>query len=232
MKPIVALALLLLLAGCTAPQHSPAASAKPVSSAPHVFSATGPSQQTVTVPPGAKSAEISITCGSSDSGFVSVGVNDQDQTRDGRCPLTMRFRMAVGHTIDLSIGFGHGTGRSVTEVRFSAAPFVSDQKVADQCTGVSAAFSDMASAVNGYANGELDLAGWQKLMVSAGDKLKGVDDSGAVGTQLTALSDWYGGSELSPTHPSSDDANNASEIVNNLCLDNGTPLVISSQYGG
>lgn len=236
MKPLAVALLVLLagcsLAGCTAQPASPTPSTKPVSSAPHVYSAVGSSENTIAVPAGAKSAEIVVTCASDDNGFISIGVDNQDQTHVGRCPSTTRFRTAVHHTIDLSIDFNPGTGRWVAQVRFSAAPFVSDPTVAAQCTGMSDVFSDIASAVNGYPNGPLDLAGWQKLMTSAGDKLKVVDDSGAVGTQINALSDWYGGSEISPSHPASEASIEATEIVNHLCLDNGTPLYIVSQYGG
>jgi hypothetical protein len=232
MKPIAVFALLVLLAGC-APQHgSPAPSAAPVSSAPRVVSAVGSSDTKIPVPRGARSAEIAITCGSNDDGYVAVGVDNQDQTRDGRCPLTMRFRVAVERSIHLTIDFARGTGRSVTEVRFSAEPFTSDPKVAKQCTGLSSAFSDTASAVNGYMGGGLDLAGWQKLMASASGTLSILDRSGAIGTQLTALSDWYGGTAVTPAHPTNDEATEAFEIVSSICRDNGSPLVIVSQYGG
>jgi len=237
MKPLAALALLLLatgpsLAGCTAQHGAPATSAKPVSSAPHILSAEGSSENTVTVPAGAKSAEIAVTCGSSDGAPVSISTDGQDQPRAATCRSTTRFRIAVDRAIHLSIEFDQGSGRSVAVVRFFAEPFVPDPKVATQCTGASAALSDTATAVNGYGSGDVDLAGWQKLMKSAGDKFDVVDRSGAVGSQLQALSDWYGGTDLTPAHPTSDEANEAMQIVNHLCLDNGTPLVILSQYGG
>jgi len=232
MKPLAALALLLLLAGCSAQPGTPSSSPKPVSSAPHILSAEGPSENTLTVPAGAKSAEIAVTCGSSDGTSVSITTGDQDQPRSATCRSTTRFRIAVHRVLHLSIDFDGGSGHSVAVVRFSADPFVPDPKVVEQCTGVSAALSDSVSAVNGYGNGDLDLAGWQKLMTSAGDKFNLVDRSGAVGAQIGALSDWYGGIYLTPTHPTSDEASQAIQIVNNLCLDNGSPLVIMSQYGG
>jgi hypothetical protein len=232
MKPLAALALLLVLAGCSAQHGSPAPSAKPVSSAPHVYSATGPSENTIAVPSGAKSAEIVVTCGGSDGVVVSITVNAQDQPRSGRCPSTTRFHTPAHGTVELAVDFAGGTGRYVAEVRFSAEPLATDPKVATQCAGLSGAMSDIASADNGYPNGPLDLAGWQKLMTSAGDKLKAIDDSGSVGTQLKALSDWYGRSNPEPGQRANADTNGAREIVNNLCDDNGTPLVIASQYGG
>ena len=232
MRSIVALALLVVLAGCSAQQSPPAASTKPVSSAPHVFSATGPSQQTITVPVGAESAEISVTCGSSTDAHITVAVGTQEQPRNTRCPSTLRFRTATGGTLILNVDLTGGSGRYVGQVRFSAEPFATDPAVARQCTGVSGAFSDIASAQNGYPNGPLDLAGWRGLIASAGKKLTAVSKSGALGTQLDALTAWYGRSNPTPAEGTSSSANEAFEIVNGLCLDNGTPLAILSQYGG
>jgi hypothetical protein len=144
----------------------------------------------------------------------------------------MRFRTTAHAAMDISIDISGGTGRYVGQVRFSAEPFVSDRRTTRQCAGLSGVFSDIASAQNGYPNGPLDLAGWQKLMGSARDKLAAVDGSGAVGTQLAALTDWYGRSNPAPAQGTSADANQAYEIVHNLCLDNGTPIAILSQYGG
>ncbi|MEO6533466.1 MAG: hypothetical protein ABIO06_07810 [Pseudolysinimonas sp.] len=232
MKSVFAVAMLLALAGCSAQHGQAATSPKPVSSAPHVFSGIGSSQNAVPVPAGANSADISITCGGQDGVVISVTVGVQDQPRSGRCPSTVELRSAAHGTLDVSVDFSGGAGRYVAQVRFSSQKFASDSRVAAQCTALSSAFSDTASARNGYPNGPLDLAGWQGLMASAGHKLKDVPDSGAIGTQLTTLTEWYGRTDLTPAEHESADVNGAFEIVNSLCLDNGTPLVISSQYGG
>jgi len=236
MKPVIALTMLFALAGCSAAttptSASTAASSKPVPSSPHVFSATGPSHTALAVPAGAKSADISITCAGDDTTSISITVGTQDQPRSGRCPSSLRFRTAAHGTLELAVDFGSGTGRFVAQVRFSADAFTPDPRMAAQCTAASGAFSDVSSASNGYPNGTLDLAGWRALMASAGQKLTAIDDSGAVGTQLGALIDWYGGPDPTPARPTSAAAAQAFEIVNSLCLDNGTPLVILSQYGG
>jgi hypothetical protein len=69
-------------------------------------------------------------------------------------------------------------------------------------------------------------------MASASEKLTAVSNSGALGTQLDALISWYGRSNPTPVEGTDAGANEAFEIVNGLCLDNGTPLAILSQYGG
>lgn len=172
-----------------------------------------------------------MTCGSSANDSLTVAVGAEEQPRGIRCPATLRFRTAVGRTLILNIDLSGGAGRYVGQVRFSAEPFASDPTTTAQCHALSGAFSDIASAQNGYPNGPLDLSGWQDLMVSVGGKLKAVDDSGEIGTQLPALVDWYGRSDPTPANPS-DAAVAASGIVHQLCLDNGTPLVIASQFGG
>ena len=184
------------------------------------------------MPPSAKSAEISVTCGSSTDAYLTVAVGAQDQPRSARCPSTLRFRSAAGGTLILNVDLAGGTGRYVGQVRFSTEPFASDSAMAEQCTGLSGVFSDIASADNGYPNGPLDLAGWHRLMSSASKKLAAVSGSGALGTQLDALTAWYGRSDLTPGTPTTASASEAFEVVNGLCLDNGTPLVILSQYGG
>lgn len=232
MKPLVALAVLVALAGCAAQPTHTAASSAPLSTAPQFFSATGSAQKTLTVPAGANSADVTITCGSDDGGIITIAIGAQDQPRGGSCPSSTRFRTAAHGTLDLAVGFAGGSGRFVAQVRFSADPFAPDPRATSQCTALGSAFSDVTSAQNGYPRGPLDLAGWQKLMSSAGTKLSSIDGTGAIGTQVPTLTDWYGGSDPTPAAPSSAAATQAFEIVTSLCLDNGTPLVIVSQYGG
>jgi hypothetical protein len=115
----------------------------------------------------------------------------------------------------------------------SSAPSQPDTRVTRQCAEIGDAYSDITSAENGYPD-DIDEGGWDALIASAATTLESVDQSGAVGAQVNAMLTWW--ASAPPPGPSVDPAAarqaEAFRIANQLCRENGSPLVLVSTYGG
>ena len=132
----------------------------------------------------------------------------------------------AGHTLALNFDAPNGTIFSAT-VRFLPAAFRSDTTLTSQCTAATTALSDIVTADNGLGQGAISSVQAQTLMAQASQALEGASASGVAGHELAALRAWL------TANPTADPRTAPMpKTINELCVDNESPLQTISRYGG
>ena len=132
----------------------------------------------------------------------------------------------AGHTLALKFDAQNGTTLSAT-VRFSPSSFRSDATLTSQCTAATTALSDIVTANNGLSRGAISSLQAQTLMAQAAQALESASASGVAGHELAALRAWL------TANPTADPRTAPMPAtINELCVDNESPLQTISRYGG
>ncbi|HEU0205073.1 MAG TPA: hypothetical protein VFQ74_00045 [Pseudolysinimonas sp.] len=134
----------------------------------------------------------------------------------------------VGETLVLEFDAQAGT-TFTAKVLFSHASFHADAELAKQCTAASTALSDLADASNGLAESAISQQQAEGLMAQASVALQPASSAGVVGRQLEALRAWL------INNPQADPRTApglGTGTITDLCVDNESPLIIVSSYGG
>jgi len=206
--------LALLLAGCTAATGSPSPSPTPV-----VLHHSA----TLTPPKGARSADIRVVCAGPG---VELTVDADPAPRTIGCTAPRNMTVALGPRLALTFGAEDGATFTAT-VRYSPKVWKPDAALGRQCWIASTAYSDVASAQNGLAGGQLDIDGADALVRQAEATVSSGPFDGPAGEDLAALRTWI------DAHPGGDPrAVPLPTHILRLCEDNTTPVIVATAYGG
>jgi hypothetical protein len=182
---------------------------------------------TLDSPKGSKSAELRVVC---TGAGVALTVGNEEDSRFARCGTPRTMRVPVGPRLALNFDMQPGTTFTAT-VLFSRTPFRSDVKLAKQCQAASAALSAIVSADNGLGEGAITQEQAEGFMAQALAALQDASNAGVVGQELAALRTWL------MNNPTSDPQavpglGTGSGTINQLCVDNESPVIIVSTYSG
>ncbi len=210
------LALVSVLAGCssTAATSTPSRSSTPIT-------VTG--STTLTPPKGTRSAEVKVTCHGT---YLTLTVGAELEPRAVSCETDRTMTVPAGGALALSFDAQTGTTFSAT-VRFSPSAFRSDPTLTSQCTAATTALSDILTADNGLSQGAIDSTQAQTLTAQAAQALEGASASGVAGQELAVLRTWL------TANPTADPRTAPTpKTMNTLCVDNESPMLLTSSYGG
>lgn len=213
---IGAIALIGTLAGCSTPAPTPSPTPKAI---------TLTQSATLDSPKGSKSAELRVVC---EGASVALTVGNEEDPRDIKCGTPRIMTVPVGQQLALKFDPQSGTTFTAT-VRFSRAAFHQDAQLATQCAAASTALSHIVTADNGLGEGAISREQAEALMGQALAALQLVSTDGVAGQQVAALRTWL---TNNPTSDPRAAPGLSSNTINELCVDNESPVIIVSGYGG
>ncbi|MFP3464591.1 hypothetical protein [Leifsonia sp. SIMBA_070] len=237
------------LTGCTTAVsvHTPAATAK-VSTASWPTGRlyhTGRTDLELVMPSGAHSLHVDFSC---TSGLYEVApaIGSMD-SRSGSCGGAQAFDFDLGTTaagshvrVDFVVP---DDTRFAADLRFSPNTFRPDPATKKECAALSTLVQTFWNADQAHDHGDLTDAGWAQKTASAKGALTALSEStqhdgttgGLLGTVIPPLASWLTGDGYHPggmLHAPLGDFTAADSLAGQICSANGTPMVISSSYGG
>ncbi|MBG6239328.1 hypothetical protein IWX78_002307 [Mycetocola sp. CAN_C7] len=241
---LAALALSLSVTGCTV--REPAETVQSASASPAAegteqtwpgvdFGGQGQVSESVAVPRGAKSLRIHFAC---TGGLFNISLGgDMAGDRYGSCIGPRSYTLPVTHTnaLVVSVALYSDDASFALASSFTSVETVPNAAIAADCEQLSAVESSLRNAREGIRLGEIDAAGWRTVLDRAGEALTALSSTsqGLIGQQLPGLADAVAQADGDPDSLfDSDEFSAASDIVTQVCADNGTPITITGQYGG
>ena len=227
--------LLLLLAGCTAPAADPPPTSEvPVSMPdPAVLSGTGLGEIELDIPEGVQSLTTRVVC---TEGLFNIGANvHMTQTPMGACHGMVEVDLPLSESSPMRVSISvFPESPFVAEFEFSTAELDIDPAIARDCEVLGVVLSGAYNADAGFTAGDLDGAAWQAEVDAAALPLEGMDPSPMIATQHDALVAWFA-SATTPgdfTTATTPEANEARNLVNQICTGNNSGLLLMGEYGG
>jgi len=246
---LAAAAALSSLTACTAsaPAAPHSATPTPVSTADWPTASVfkeGRASTSLVLPSGAKSLHVDFAC---TAGLYEVSpANGTVDARHGTCGGSQSFdfdvsRVSPGSRVGVDLVIPDDS-RLTASVRFSPKPVARDAATAKSCaalSGILSAYFDSDQAVD---HGDLTTDGWRTETAAARADLTalasaedGPGPNGPLHPVIPQLASWLTGEGDHPgavLHAVPGDFAAADQLAGQVCEGNGTPIEISSSYGG
>lgn len=230
----VALAVVAIIASCTAPPAPPSPAPTPVSMPDAVvLTDQGSGSASLEVPAGAHSLTVRVAC---DEGTVSVNANvDARQLPHGPCGGMYRWQLPLSKSPLMTVSIQVFPGSDfVAELQFSEAELSIDDAVAADCDLLGITLSAAFNADSGFHVGELDAAGWQSKVEEGLAALREMEPSPIISEQVDPLRAWFEEASVPGqlSEARSPEAIAAESIVHQICTDNHSGILLMGEYGG
>ncbi|WP_308466818.1 hypothetical protein [Rathayibacter soli] len=234
---ISAVVLLLAITGCTSAAPAPTVTPTVNASAwPTITMAgTGQVDKTTAIPAGAKSLRVEFVCS---SGLFDVSMNS-DTSRSGSCGGTRSWLLPLPpyDNVGLTVSVPTDT-RYALSATFSTDKFVPDRVIAAECKTLSGIYTAFRGTEDGYAHSDVTAAQWTATVTKTVAELKklAASASGIIGAELPAVVTWYTRDGLGPgdvlTSAGPGSYSVATELISQVCSDNGSVITIQAHHGG
>jgi hypothetical protein len=239
----LSLSTTVLLLGCTAQQPprstEPAATATPAAAAeqswPVVeFGGQGRLSEGVAVPRGAKSLNLHFAC-TGGIFIISTG-SDMAADRTGTCGGPRSYTLPVTYSANLIVSVTvQDDATFAVSGSFTPEETVPDAAIASDCEDLSAISTALANAREGISRGDIGEDDWLAVLGQVRADLTVLEKTagGLIGQQVPALV-----AAVNEDHGRPDSLfestpfNSSSNIISQVCGENGTPITILAKYGG